>query len=91
MTPMVMPSILVMWLSNFIALWNNYTTPLIFLPSFPTLSTGIYNLQKLSSYMKGGMTAFFAAIIVSMIPILVVFTVTQRKIFTINVEGGVKG
>ena len=91
MTPMVIPSILVMWLSNFIGLWNNYTTPLIFLPSFPTLSTGIYNLQKLSAYMKGGMTAFFAAIIVSMIPILMVFTVTQRKIFTINVEGGVKG
>lgn len=91
MTPMVMPSILVMWLSNFIGLWNNYTTPLIFLPSFPTLSTGIYNLQRLSAYMDGGMTAFFAAIIISIIPILLIFSLTQRKIFSINVEGGVKG
>ena len=91
MTPMVMPSILVMWLSTFIGLWNNYTTPLIFLPSYPTLSTGIYNLQRLSAYMKGGMTAFFAAIMISLVPILLVFTITQRKIFSINVEGGVKG
>lgn len=91
MIPMVFPSILVMWLSNVIKLWNDYTTPLIYLPSHPTLSTGIYNLQKLSAYMEGGMTAFFAAIIISMIPILLIFTLTQRKIFNINVEGGIKG
>ena len=70
---------------------GDYTTPLIYMPSHPTLSTGIYNLQKLSAYMDGGMTAFFAAIIISMIPILLIFTLTQRKIFSINVEGGIKG
>ena len=91
MIPMVFPSILVMWLSNVIKLWNDYTTPLIYMPSHPTLSTGIYNLQKLSAYMDGGMTAFFAAIIISMLPILLIFTLTQRKIFSINVEGGIKG
>ncbi len=91
MTPMVMPSILVMWLSSVIGLWNNYTSPLIFLPSHPTLATGLYNLQKLSSYMDGGMTAYFAAIVVSIIPILLIFVLTQRKIFSINIEGGVKG
>jgi ABC-type glycerol-3-phosphate transport system permease component len=91
MIPMVFPSILVMWLSNVIKLWNDYTTPLIYLPSHPTLATGIKSLEALSIRSEGDMTAFFAAIIISMIPILLIFTITQRKIFNINVEGGIKG
>ena len=91
MIPMVTPAILAQALTSVITLWNNYTTPLIFLPTQPTLSTGLYNLRAISSYKEGGMPAYFAAIVISIIPILIIFVLTQRKLFKINVEGGVKG
>lgn len=91
MVPMAIPAVMTMWLSNFIALWNDYSTPLIFLPNHPTLSTGIYNLKSLTAYIEGGVTTYFAAIVLAMIPILLLFIAFQKRIFKINVDGGIKG
>ena len=91
MVPMVMPAIMPMGLSSIIALWNDYSTPLVFLPNHPTLSTGIYNLKSLTAYVEGGVTTYFAAIVLAMIPVLIIFVLCQKKIFKINVDGGVKG
>ncbi len=90
-TPMVLPAMLVMWLSSVIGLWNNYTSPLIYWPNHPTLSTGLYNLKSLASYIEGGTTTYFAAIVLSIIPITLIFLFTQKKIFSIEVDGGIKG
>ncbi len=90
-TPMVLPAILVMWLSSLVGLWNNYTTPLIYWPNHPTLSTGLYNLKSLASYIEGGTTTYFAAIVLAIIPITVIFLFTQKWIFNIKVDGGIKG
>ncbi len=89
--PMILPAVLTMWLSNFIALWNDYTTSLIYLPNSPTLATGLYNIKSLASYTEGGITSYFAALMISMIPVLIIFSFTQKKIFNIDVSGGVKG
>lgn len=91
MVPMVMPSILIMGLSTLVALWNDYATALIFLPNNPVLATGIYNLQTLSAYIQGGATTYFAAVVIALIPVLIIFIVAQRYIFNINLEGGIKG
>ena len=91
MVPMVMPSILIMGLSTMVALWNDYATALIFLPNNPVLATGIYNLQSLSAYIQGGATTYFAAVVIAMLPMLLIFMVAQRYIFNINLEGGIKG
>ncbi len=89
--PMILPAVLTMWLSNFVALWNDYTTALIYLPNNPTLATGLYNLKSLASYTEGGITSYFAALMISMVPVLIIFSFTQKKIFSIDVSGGVKG
>lgn len=91
MVPMVMPSILIMGLSTFVSLWNDYATALIFLPNNPVLATGIYNLQTLSAYIQGGATTYFAAVVIALIPVLIVFVSAQKYIFSINLEGGIKG
>ena len=91
MVPMVIPALMTMTLSTVITLWNDYSTALFYLPTHPTLSTGLYNLKSLAAYQEGGITTYFASIVISMIPILIFYFVTQRKIFTINVDGGVKG
>lgn len=90
-TPMVLPAMLVMWLSSVVGLWNNYTSPLIYWPNHPTLSTGLYNLKSLASYIEGGTTTYFSAIVLSIIPISLIFLITQKWIFNIKVDGGIKG
>ncbi len=89
--PMVLPAILLLWLNSAIGVWNDYLTPLVYLPSNPTLSTGLYNLKATAAYVEGGTVTYFAALVIGMIPIMILFLLTQRKIFTIDVSGGVKG
>ena len=91
MIPMVLPAILMMWLSAITSLWNDYMGPYIYLPSYPTLSTGIFNLKNLASYLSGGVTVYFAAIIISMLPILILFFFLQKRILNLSLDGGLKG
>ena len=91
MVPMVMPSILVMGLSNVVGLWNDYSTALIFLPTHPTIGTGVYALYDLSARITDGAVIYFAAIIISIIPVTLIYVFTQKAIFKISLEGGLKG
>ena len=91
MVPMVMPSILIMGLSGVVGLWNDYSTALIFLPTHPTIGTGIYALYDLAGRITDGPVIYFAAIVISIIPVTLVYIFTQRAIFKISFEGGLKG
>ncbi len=91
MLPMVMPAILCMWLSAVLGLWSDYMTPMIYLPTHPTLASGMYNLKNLAAFTEGGTTTYFASLILSIIPVTILFLFTQNAIFSINLEGGIKG
>ncbi len=90
MLPMVSPAVLSMWLSAVVSLWSDYMTPMIYLPTNPTLSAGLYNLKSLAAFTEGGTVTYFAALIFSILPVVALFVLTQRKIFSINMEGGIK-
>ena len=60
--PQVFPLILALSVENFIARWNDYTTAQIDLPSYPTLSYGIYLFQLTLTAER---TIYFAALVVS--------------------------
>ena len=91
MTPMVLPSILIMGLSNLVGLWNDYSTALLFLPNHPTISTGIYALYDLSGRITDGPVIYFAAIVIAIVPVTLIYIFTQKAIFKISLEGGIKG
>lgn len=91
MLPMVIPAVMFFWLSAVISLWNDYMTPMMYLPSTPTLASGIYNLSARTSFAKGGKTTYFAALIISVIPVVALFLCTQSAIFKIDLDGGLKG
>lgn len=91
MVPMVMPSILIMGLSNLIALWNDYATSLIYLPNHPTIATGLYNLKTAAAYEQGGATLYFATVVITIIPILLIYILSQKAIMKLSFEGGIKG
>lgn len=91
MLPMVLPAVLTMWLSNVIGLWSDYATPMIFFKDNPTLGAGIYNLKTRAPFIEGGKTVYFAVLIVSVVPILLLYIILQDQLLKVNVDGGIKG
>ena len=91
--PQIFTVILAHWLLAFIGQWNNYVAPKLFWPSAFTLATGI---QDISNRIGSGVFAMeypklFAAMIISIIPVLLIFVCFQRPINKMNMGGGIKG
>ena len=92
MLPMAIPSISVLFVTGVISMWNDYTTPLLYLSeSFPTLSAGLYLFEFRSKYGNLNYPVFFAAVTISMIPPILLFVAMQNTIMTKVYFGGLKG
>lgn len=90
MFPMAVPAIAALAVSNFIASWNNYTDVLLYLPNLPTLSTGMYVYSTKMMY-KADRPLYYAGMIISLIPVMVLFFSLQETLMKMTFEGGVKG
>jgi len=90
--PMVMPTVSAIWLLGFIGQWNDYVGVSIFYSSHETLSTGI---KKISDSIDTGKymheyPKLFAAMIISIVPIVTLFACFQKQIMKLNLGGGIK-
>lgn len=90
MIPMAIPAIAALAVTNFIASWNNYTDVLMYLPNRPTLSTGIYVFNTKMMY-EADRPLFYAGMLISLIPVMVVFFSLQKTVMKVTFEGGIKG
>lgn len=83
-----------MWILGFIGVWNDYMTPYLFLPSYQTLSTGIYYLRSQisvgNSEFSNDYPKLFAAMIISILPVIIIFVAFQEKIMSFSLGGGIK-
>lgn len=90
MIPQAMPIIAAMSVIGCIGIWNDYFTALIYLRDFPTLATGLY-LMSVTSTTVNNKPLYFAAVLISAIPIFIIFMIFQDKIMTSVSMGGLKG
>lgn len=90
MLPMAMGPLSCMILTSFIGRWNDYLTPLMYLESYPTLSSGLYTYRQISVERFGTYPVFFAGSLVSMLPVLVLYTAFHRTIMENMLGGGLK-
>lgn len=90
MLPQAKPFITAVFITTFISQWNNYTTPFLYLDKRPTLALGLYEFQQKQLYATN-MPPLFAGIILSIIPIGVLFCAMQKTIMENTVAGGIKG
>lgn len=90
MLPQAIPVVSALAIVSSINFWNDYTTPLLFLKNFPTLSSGLYMYQIINT-RNLDMPVLFAGILMSMIPIVVLFAIFQNSIMDISLSGGLKG
>lgn len=83
------------WLLGFIGIWNDYMTPYLYLPSHQTLSVGIYYISTQVtngfSQFSGDYPKLFAAMIISIVPVVALFAAFQKKIMSFSMGGGIKG
>ena len=87
--PMLLPSIGAITLLTLIGGWNNVDTPLYYLPTHPTLATGLYKYEVTSKFNMNR-PVLFAGIIMCALPPVVVFGIFKNKLMTNITIGGVK-
>ena len=90
MLPLAKPSIIALGVIHSIGLWNDYITPSIYLKNYPTLAVGLRSLSA-AMLAKGAYAEMFATMIISILPILIIFIIFQKTIMENTVVGGLKG
>lgn len=89
--PMVVPAIFMVGLLSFVGIWNEYVMSITFIkdPAKYTLSAGI---NELMNDATTGETLKFAALIIAMLPILIVYAIFQKPLQNgLSSSDGVKG
>ena len=88
--PLVRNMFFTIYLLRFILFWNDYQSPLLYLPTHPTLSLGAYNLRTNTSSDVAGAPAQMAICMIMLLPLLVLFVAFRNMIMGNISMGGVK-
>ena len=88
MLPLVRSTIFAVFILLFIEHWNDYYTPMIFLPERPTMSYGLFRFQ---TDVKASTPIKLAACFLACVPILIMFAAFKDKIMSNVTMGGIKG
>ncbi len=93
MLPMAAGPFLSLFLLTFIAQWNNYETPILFLDTMPTLSSGLYQFSELMLFSESTSprTIFFAGILLASLPVIILVAIFGDKMMKNVNMGGIKG
>lgn len=90
MIPQAMPMLSAMFILACIGRWNDYMSPYLYLSDFPTLATALFRLENTAS-TANNKPVFFATVLISVIPIFVLFVLCSKKIMSNVSVGGLKG
>lgn len=88
MLPLIRSTLFAVFILLFIEYWNDYYTPMVFLPEKPTMSYGLFIFQTDN---KASTPIQLAACILACVPILIVFAAFKDKIMSNVTMGGIKG
>ena len=90
MFPIVSTVFTTVLLINFIGLWNDYQTPMLYLPTHPTLAYGVFDLSRTTINELNNVPARMAGCVILLVPILIIFIDFRKKIMGNLTLGGVK-
>lgn len=92
MMPQALGIIGTIWMFGFINTWNDYATINLFLFSHPTVAVGLEALRtSFTSNGKNDYPKYYAALVLSLIPIITLFMLFQEQIMKLSLGGGIKG
>lgn len=90
MLPMVRNTFFVIMLLQFIAYWNDYQTPMMYLPSYPTLAYGLYSFSLSTSQNLASVPMKLTGSMIMLLPILILFLMFHKKMIGNVSIGGIK-
>lgn len=88
--PMAMPMVSSIFVLGMLSGWNDYTTPIYYLPSYPTVASGLYVYEKVARFNMNR-PVYFAGVIMCAIPPIIIFAIFRDKIMSSFTFGGLKG
>ena len=89
MLPLAMPMVTTLFILSAIAGWNDYTTPMLYFPSFPNVAMGLYMVSQ--TLTRGDMSTYYAALAITTVPVVALFAGFSDKIMKNYSIGGLKG
>ena len=88
--PQAIGILLSFFLTDFIAHWNDYMTPMLYLQNMPTLSTGLYTYQTIVE-RSGNFPLYFAGSMLCIVPIIILYSLLSDKLMNNMSYSGIKG
>ncbi len=89
--PQALPIIFTYAVTFSIDRWNDYMSLLIYMPDYKTLAAGLYEYSSIIEHGTGDYPVYFAGLIISAIPPVILFCLVSKKIMTSLSVGGLKG
>ncbi len=90
MLPQAKNAIVTLCIITFITVWNNYERPMLYFPDYLPLAAGLYHLKQVAND-NANRPLYFAGLVISTIPLVVVYGVFSDMIFKNFSVGGLKG
>lgn len=90
MIPQAMPAVTSLLVLQWIGLWNDYFTVYMYMPDNPTLAVGLQSITNQLEY-NADYPMLFSAMIVSVVPVILLFCAFQKTIMENTIAGGLKG
>lgn len=93
MFPMASTTMTILALTSFIGFWNDWTSTMVYMPSYPTAAYALYNFQNsnINIIATGGVPYVLCACGIVMLPILAVFILFRNRLMGEFAVGGIKG
>lgn len=89
--PQAIPCIIALYINQVMTKWNDYSTPMIYLRNYPNLAYGLYEFDNQSLFLEGGKPVYFAAVVLTSIPPIVLYAAGQKVMLENMSVGGLKG
>ncbi len=89
MLPQVLPSIIALFVMQFITAWNDYESTAAYMAAYPNLAYGTYMVSE-AGKNAGNTPQLFAGVMLSLLPILILFVAFQNTIMEKVYLGGLK-
>ncbi len=89
MLPQVVPAMTTLFVSAIISHWKEYESMLLYFPSYPTLNTGLYIIK--SDVARYGAPVYYAGLVVSTIPVVLLYAFSSEAMMKNLSVGGLKG
>ena len=88
MIPLARKSILTFSIIRFLGFWNDYWLPSLFYSEHPTVAVGLSQIS--AKVANRNDPVLFAAIIISVVPVLIFYTAFQKQLMGNTIGGGLK-